>query len=223
MRTHRSIMAAALAITLGVWTSPAWGSEPDAKLAKDEARVDAAAATPVGAQQVAADLARDLNKDCKCTAFSAASITAQHSQTGLGWGELLVADRLAIAVSKKTGMPLAAAEAQVIGQRQQGLGWGQIAHADGVKIHGVVKDVDKASKEFAKAVEKDQKALARAQDKIEDQQEKAAGKAAKAVDKSEDQAERAADKAAKGADKAAEKSADKGEGGGGKGGGGKSK
>ena len=169
------------------------------------------------------DLARELDKSCKCSAYSAASLTAQRAQTGWSRGEVLVADRLAQAVSKRTGMPLANTTALVVSQRQQGLSWGQIAQADGVKLGKVAKDVDKLAKAFEKSVEKTGKALAKAADKLEDQAEKAAGKAAKAVDKAEDKAEKAADKAAdKGAEKSAEKSG--GEGGGGHGGaGGKAK
>ena len=166
---------------LGTLASPSWGAEPDARLAKAEAKVDATAATPVGSQEVAADLARELNKSCKCTAYSAASLTAQQAQTGWSWGEILTADRMAQAVGKKTGMPLANATALVVSQRQQGLSWGQIAQADGVKLGKVAKDVDKLAKAFEKSVEKTGKALAKAADKLEDQAEKAAGKAAKAA------------------------------------------
>ena len=56
-----------------------WGAEPDARLAKAEATVDATAATPVGSQEVAADLARELDKSCKCTAYSFVLLTAQRA------------------------------------------------------------------------------------------------------------------------------------------------
>src|SRR5262245_34668755 len=100
-----------------------WSADPDAKLHKSAMVVNAATAnTPAGQQKVADRLAHELNSSCQCTAYSAASLSAQRAQTGWGWGELAIANQLAQAISAKTGMSLAAATAQVTAERREHTG-----------------------------------------------------------------------------------------------------
>ena len=104
----------------------AWSTEPDAQLQKSATMVDAAANAPAGQQKLADRLAHELNASCQCATYSAASLSAQRAQTGWGWGELTIANRLAHAISTKTGVSLAAATAQVTAERQQHTGWARL-------------------------------------------------------------------------------------------------
>ena len=106
--------------------------------------VNAAATTPGGSHQVAARLARELNAAYKCTAYTAAKVTAQRTQTGWGWGEVLIANELAQALSMKLGISLTKATAMVTQDRQQGIGWGQIALANGLNLGGLVSGVERS-------------------------------------------------------------------------------
>src|SRR5262245_10707338 len=126
-------------VTLGVWMgSPVWGVDAPDPLEKPAATVNGASTTSTGAQQVAGRIAKELNTACQCTSFSAASVAAQRAQTGWGWGEVLVADRLAQAVSKKSNISFDAALAEVTSSRQQGRGWGELANARGLNLAGLV-------------------------------------------------------------------------------------
>jgi hypothetical protein len=194
--------------------SPAasWAADPDpdGDLARAAEVINDTAQTAAGQQQVAGRVAQELNTSCHCSAFSATSVSAQHAQTGWGWGEVLIADSLALALSQKTGVPFNAALAQVTSARQQGAGWGAIAKAHDLKVGPVVSDVQKS----AKAVE----TSAKTQDK-----------AAKAADRTSDRAAKASGKAEAGgvaggmggADKGADRGGGDKSGGGDKGGGGK--
>jgi hypothetical protein len=155
-------------------------ADPDAQLQKSATVVNAAASTPAGAQKVADRLAHELNASCRCAAYSAASLSAQRAQTGWGWGELAIANRLAQAISAKTGMSLAAATAQVTAERQHA-GWGAIAKAHDLKVGALVSDVDRV----AKSVEKAGKAVDRGGEKAAKDAGKAADRGAKDAGKAD--------------------------------------
>jgi hypothetical protein len=160
-----------------------WAADPDPDRDLDRAAkaIDDTARTTAGRQQVAGRLARELNTSCHCSTFSAASVSARHAQTGWGWGEVLIADSLALALSQKTGVSFNAALAQVTSARQQGTGWGAIAKAHDLKVGPVVSEVQKS----ANAVEKAAKAMDKAEDKAAKASDKALDKAAKASEKAE--------------------------------------
>jgi len=126
-------------VTLGAWAgSSAWGAgapDPPEK---------PAATTSAGAQQAAARMAAELNAECKCTAYTAASLTAQRTQNGWGWGEVLIANELAQALSQKVGISLTKATAMVAQDRQHGMGWGQIAQANGLDLATAVAGPNRA-------------------------------------------------------------------------------
>src|SRR5262249_45925956 len=126
-------------VTLGAGTgSGVWGEDPRAKPAS-------AATRSAGAQQVAARMAAELNADCQCTAYTAASLTTQRTQNGWGWGEVLIANELAQALSQKQGISLTKATATVTQDRQGGMGWGQIAHANGLDLANAVAGTNKTT------------------------------------------------------------------------------
>ncbi len=203
---------------LMVHPAASWGADPDADLARAAKAINDAARTTAGRKQVAGRVAEELNTSCHCSAFSATSVSTQHAQTGWGWGEVLVADSLALAISKKTGTSFNAALAQVASARQQGTGWGAIAKAHDLKVGPVVSDVQKS----AKAVETSAKLGDKAPDKAAKASNKAPAKAAKAADTSADRAAKADKADAGGGTGGADKGADKGggdKGGGDKGGG----
>src|SRR4029077_19746078 len=98
---------------LGVLVSgPAWGADPD-PFEKPTTTVNNAATTSAGSQQVAAKIASELNAACKCTTYSASSVSAQRTKTGWGWGEVLIADRLALAISQQSKVSFSTALGQV--------------------------------------------------------------------------------------------------------------
>src|SRR5262245_51522629 len=143
---------------MGVWllalgasaSAPAWAADPD-PLDKAATTVNAAATTSAGSRQVAAKIAGELNAACKCTAYSAASVTAQRAQTGWGWGEVLIADRLALAISQQSKIPVSTALGQVTTARQQGTGWGAIARAHGLSVGSLVGGIEKSASAVAGA------------------------------------------------------------------------
>src|SRR5262249_44864606 len=65
------------------------------------------------------------------------------------WGEVLIANNLAQALSTKLGINLTKATAMVTHDRQQGMGWGQIAHANGLNLGGLVSRVEKSANAVA--------------------------------------------------------------------------
>jgi hypothetical protein len=158
-----------------------WSADPDAQLQKAARVVNAAANTPAGQQKVADRLAHELNASCQCTTYSAASLSAQRAQTGWGWGELAIVNRLAQAISTKTGLSLAAATAQVTAEREQHTGWGAIAKAHDLKVGALVRDVD----HVAKSVEKASKAADKAGEKAAKDSEKGADRGAKDTGKAD--------------------------------------
>jgi hypothetical protein len=136
---------------LGVLVSgPAWGADPD-PFEKPTTTVNNAATTSAGSQQVAAKIASELNAACKCTTYSASSVSAQRTKTGWGWGEVLIADRLALAISQQSKVSFSTALGQVTTARQQGTGWGAIAHTNGLNLGSLVSSVEKSANAVANA------------------------------------------------------------------------
>ena len=138
-----------LGLGAGVST-PALGADHD-QFEKAAATVNSAATTSAGSQHVAAKIASELNATCKCTTYSASSVTAQRAQMGWGWGEILIADRLALAISQQSKIPLSTAMGQVTTARQQGTGWGAIAHANGLNLGSLVSGLEKSANAVANA------------------------------------------------------------------------
>ncbi len=130
--------------------APVWAADHD-PFDKAATTVNSAATTSAGSQQVATKIARELNAVCTCTTYSASSVTAQRAQTGWGWGEVLIADRLALAISQQSKIPLSTALGQVTTARQQGMGWGAIAHANGLSLGSLVSGVEKSANAVANA------------------------------------------------------------------------
>jgi len=186
--------------------SPCFGADADRDLDRHAAVIDHAATTPPGQGRVAERIAGELNQSWGRSPgpYSAASILSQRAQNSWGFGETLIADRLAQLIANRLlaqpgntltpAQALAQATAQVTAERQQHMGFGRIARVNGVTVGGLMGSLEKTAKDLEKA---------------------------------EKTADRAADKTAKGLDVAADKAADKSarsaersEGGGGHGGGG---
>ncbi len=87
-------MAWLLAGVLTAHPAPSWGADPDADLARAAKVVNEATTTPAGQQQVADRLAQKLNASCKCSAFSAASLSAIPVASGLAAQEFRFERRL---------------------------------------------------------------------------------------------------------------------------------
>ena len=141
--------------------APAGGEPLEDSLAPHAKAIDRTATTPPGQERVATRVAQDLNATCQCTAYTPASVAAQRAQNNWGWGEVVIANRLAQALatgllkSQPTLTPaqaLAQATGQVTAARQT-MGWGAIAQAHGLKVGAVVSSVEKT----AKAVERSDK------------------------------------------------------------------
>jgi hypothetical protein len=151
MRLRRWIGVGLLGLgALALVSGPAWGTDSD-PFEKPTATVNSAATTSAGSQQVAAKIASELNAACKCTTYSASSVSAQHTKTAWGWGEVLIADRLAIAISQQAKISLSTAQGQVTTARQQGMGWATIAHTNGLNLGSLVSSVEKSANAVANA------------------------------------------------------------------------
>jgi hypothetical protein len=135
--------------------APARGEDRD-PFDKAATTVNGAATTPASAQQVAGKIASELNTTCACSTFSAESVSAQRAQTGWGWGELLIADRLALAISQQSKISFNTALGQVMAGRQhpagqQPAGWGAIAKANNLNVGQLVGGITKSADAVANA------------------------------------------------------------------------
>lgn len=139
-----------LGVFIGV---PAWGADKD-PFEKAANTVNSAATTSAGSQQAAGKIANELNTACACSDFSPSSVTDQRAQTGWGWGEILIGDRLALAISQQSQVSFATALSQVTTARQQGMGWGAIAHANDLNVGKLVSDSVKSANAVAAAENK---------------------------------------------------------------------
>src|SRR6266481_2339129 len=82
----------ALVVVLGVGLT--WGADPPT-LEELAAAIERARTGPDGERVVVGHISRKL-------AVSAEALRAQHAQTGLGWGELLIANLLLSKTAKQT-------------------------------------------------------------------------------------------------------------------------
>lgn len=116
-------LASALAILA---VAPWWSAESGAALDDQAAAVNRSARTPEGERVVADRLSRDLG-------IPATTLEAQRQQTKLGWGELLIANRLA----QTTGLTFD----KVVSEFRSGKGWGQMAGEHNVNLGKLVSEV----------------------------------------------------------------------------------
>ncbi len=122
----RAIVSSWVVMLVILASAPGWGAESGAPLDDQAAAVNRTARTPEGERVVADRLSRDLG-------IPATTLEAQRQQTKLGWGELLIANRLA----KTTGMTFD----QVVSEFRSGKGWGQIAGEHNVNLGKLVSEV----------------------------------------------------------------------------------
>lgn len=132
----RAILSSLVVALVLLASAPGWSAESGAPLDDQAAAVNRTARTPEGERAVADRLSRDLS-------IPATTLEAQRQQTKLGWGELLIANRLA----KATGMTFD----QAVSEFRSGKGWGQIAGEHGVNLGKLVSEV----RESRQAAEKD--------------------------------------------------------------------
>jgi hypothetical protein len=126
----------------------AWGADKD-PFEKPANTVNSTATTSAGSQQVAGKIADQLNAACACSTFSASSVMDQRAETGWGWGSVLIADLLALAISQQSQIPFETALNQVTTARQQGGGWGAIAKANGLNVGKAVSEAVKSANAVA--------------------------------------------------------------------------
>jgi len=101
-------------------------AEPSVTLAERAAAIEAAAEEPDGERVVLGHLSRKLG-------MSAEALRAQRAQTGLGWGDLLIANRLSL----ETHAPFDALVAEMRGGRD----WESVARAHGADLERLASDV----------------------------------------------------------------------------------
>ena len=105
---------------------PAAVAEPSVPLAERAAAIEAAAEEPDGERVVLGHLSRKLG-------MSAEALRAQRAQSGLGWGDLLIANRLSL----ETHAPFEALVAEMRGGRD----WESVARAHGADLERLASDV----------------------------------------------------------------------------------
>jgi hypothetical protein len=132
--------------------APAWGANGD-QLDKASATVNSAALNSAGSDLVAGKIANELNAACACSDFTAQGVKDQRETTGLGWGALFIAERLALAISQQSKISFNAALNQVMTDHQQGMGWGAIGHANGLNVGKLVSDTVKSANAVANAAD----------------------------------------------------------------------
>jgi hypothetical protein len=101
-------------------------AEPQVTLAELAAAIDAAAGEPDGERVVLGHLSRKLG-------VPADTLRAERTKTGLGWGDLLIADRLSL----ETHVPLDVLVAEMRGGRT----WESIARERGADLERLASDV----------------------------------------------------------------------------------
>jgi hypothetical protein len=123
MRSAVSIVIA-LEIVLGI--GRAWSADSPT-LEERAAAIERASTEPDGDRVVVGHLSRKLD-------ISADTLRRQRTQTGLGWGDLLIANRL----SRETGLSFD----QIVAEFRGGKSWGEIGrdhNVDVVKLTGEVQ------------------------------------------------------------------------------------
>lgn len=115
-----------LLLCVALAAAPAWGADDPAMLDRHVTAINRTARTPEGRQVVAQRLSEDLG-------ISAKTLQAQRQRTGLGWGEILIANR----ISQRTGMSFD----QVVAEFRHGKGWGAIAREHNLSLGKLVSEV----------------------------------------------------------------------------------
>ena len=118
------IVAAVMAPAL--LAAAAWAAEDAATLNQHITAINRTARTPEGRQVVAQRLSRDLG-------ISTQTLQTQREQTGLGWGEILIANR----ISQQTGLTFN----RVVSEFRGGKCWGEIARRHDLNLGQLVRDV----------------------------------------------------------------------------------
>lgn len=124
------IIALGLVIALGTGVAPVLAQDSSAKLDEHVSAINRAAQTPKGEEVVATRLSKELG-------IPASTLEAQRAQTKLGWGELLIANRLA----QRSGLSFD----QIVGEFRSGKGWGKIANEHNVNLGQLVSDVRRSA------------------------------------------------------------------------------
>jgi hypothetical protein len=106
-----------IALAVGLYAAVSLGADPPT-LEERAAAIERASNEPDGVRVVVGHISRELRLDAE-------TLRAQRAQTGLGWGDILIANRLA----REAGLPFD----QIAAKLQSGKRWAEIAtahHAD---------------------------------------------------------------------------------------------
>lgn len=120
------IVLAAVAVMLSMRTAE---SAETPTLEERAAAIERASTAPDGDRVVVGHISRTLS-------IPVEKLRTQRAQTGLGWGDLLIANRL----SRETGLSLD----QVVAEFQSGSRWEDIAHHHNVDVQRLDKDLDRS-------------------------------------------------------------------------------
>ncbi len=107
----RRAASALIALAVALGPGPAGGADPPT-LEERAAAIERASTAPDGTRVVVGHISRELR-------IPVETLRTQRTQTGLGWGEILIANRLA----KGTGLTFD----QIVAEFRSGKGWGDIA------------------------------------------------------------------------------------------------
>ncbi len=125
----------ALAVVLGVGLT--WGADPPT-LEELAAAIERVRTGPDGERVVVGHISRKI-------AVSVEVLRAQHAQTRLGWGELLIANLLSQATKLTVD--------QVVAEFKSGKGWADIAHNHNVGLDQLVKEVQQSQQAMEQRAE----------------------------------------------------------------------
>ncbi len=132
--TASSLMGLALFLGIGL----TWGAAPPT-LEELAAAIERVRAGPDGERVVVGHISRKL-------AVSVEALRAQRAQTGLGWGELLIANLL---LSKTTKLTID----HVMAEFRSGKGWADIAHHHNVGLDQLIEDVQQSQQAMEQRAE----------------------------------------------------------------------
>ena len=125
-----------LALFLGIGLT--WGAAPPT-LEELAATIEKVRTGPDGERVVVGHISRKL-------AVSVEALRAQHAQTMLGWGELLIANLL---LSKTTKLTVD----HVVAEFRSGKGWADIAHHHNVGLDQLIEDVQQSQQALEQRAE----------------------------------------------------------------------
>src|SRR5213593_1138513 len=131
--TASSLMGLALFLAIGL----TWGAAPPT-LEELAAAIERVRTGPDGERVVVGHISRKL-------AVSVEALRAQHARTGLGWGELLIANLL----SKTTKLTVD----HVVAEFRSGKGWADIAHHHNVSLDQLIEDVQQSQQAMEQRAE----------------------------------------------------------------------